>query len=228
MDRFKITGQELRDHYASPKTLAAVFGDIERDLQAEKKVVCKFIVNEHDLDESEELDYAGMDLSQVETLEFWTDHVGILVLDVVEGWTQAIPELIQHCDQLSQKIRFEGYYSKLTLVTELFQNANYLIQSLSSLRQILGNSQVHFNLNEEQAQQKVRALMKETMQAIEKKDSVLLADILEFDLAQVLTEWGEFLDHLKKSWEGSQSLANSSYGQAHEISSLIQRSQKIS
>jgi len=157
MDRFKINGNKLVDFYNQETTLQQVFKDIESDLKQANKVVCQYIVNGIELGESDEVDFSKMKLDEVQTLEYLSEDIHELLVDVIEGWIEAFPEMIQNTEKVSKQIRFSGVKSAFKNIEVLIENYEFLISSIISIKTLLGNSAAaglaHLAMAEEKTKQ---------------------------------------------------------------------------
>jgi hypothetical protein len=196
MERFKVSGDQLRNFYQENISLEKVFTDIERDLQATNQVVCRYIVNGIELDESEEKKFSSVTLEEVETLEYLTENSRDITAIVLRSWVEALPELIENTEILSKKLRVQGLNGSLKSICDLVENCEYLIDSTLTMKKAL--SDLFFGvhpLNWDQTELLSKRVVREAMQALEKKDHLLLAEVLEYDLNNVLQLW---LDHMKE------------------------------
>jgi hypothetical protein len=94
MERYKVTGSELREFYKTETQLGRVFMDIERELKSNNQVVCQFIVNGMELKENDEQRFSAISLNEIETLEYLSEGSEVLVESVLNSWIDALPELI--------------------------------------------------------------------------------------------------------------------------------------
>ncbi|MEN0058090.1 MAG: hypothetical protein AAGB31_04595 [Bdellovibrio sp.] len=195
MERFKVSGEDLRSFYQTDVLLEKVFGDIERDLSSTNQVVCRYIINGMEISESDEEKFSKVSLRQIETLEYLTENGRDLTSIVLKGWIEALPELMLNTERLAQRMRTQGFRDLLKPIHDLIQNCEYLIDSTMVIKGTLGDSFLGANpvdwFKTEELSQKT---LKEALLALEKKDFVLLADVLEYDLNNVLQMW---LDHLR-------------------------------
>lgn len=203
MERFKVTGEELRNFYQEQTQLSRVFNDIENDLKATNQVVCRYIVNGLELKESDEARFGTVSLDEIVTLEYMTENSTDLVGEVLRAWIEALPELMTKTEALSKRMRVQGLSGLLKSIHELVQNCEFLIESVMSLKELLGDrylvtGPVDWGKAEEQS--KVTVL--EALRALENKDFVLLADVLEYDLNNCLQMWNEHLQVLEKKLNG--------------------------
>lgn len=203
MERFKVSGEDLRNFYAENISLGKVFTDIENDLRATNQVVCRYIVNGLEVSEAQETRFATVKLDEVETLEYLTENGRDITALVLKGWIEALPELIEKTEQLAKRMRVQGFSGLLKSIHDLVQNCEFLIESTINLKatmgdQFFGASPVDWYKTEEESKKTVR----QALNALENKDFVLLADVLEYDLNNVLQMWLDHLQVLEKSLHG--------------------------
>ena len=209
MERYKVSGEDLRNFYDGNVELATVFNDIERDLHATNQVVCRYILNGLEIAEFEEARFSTVTLDQVESLEYLTENSKDLTGLVLRGWIEAMPELMQATENLARRMRAQGLKGLLRSIHELVQNCEYLIDSTISIKatmgdQFLGSHPLNWAATEEQSKKTVS----EALRALENKDFILLADVLEYDLNHMLQMWTEHLKSLEKALNGEQSGAS--------------------
>lgn len=206
MERFKVDGSDLRNFYNNTTPLAQVFRDIEQDLRAGNQVVCRYIVNGMEIAEADEARFSTVTLDQVDTLEYLAENSKDLIGLVMRGWIEALPEMVRKTESVSQRIRVQGFSGMYKSIHDLVQNCEFLIDSILSLRELMGDQQLGGSsidwFKSEQASQKT---VKEALHALENKDFVLLADVLEYDLNNVLQMWLENLKSLERALNGEHS-----------------------
>ncbi len=196
MERFKVSGQELRDFYKTETQLGRVFMDIERELKQSNQVVCQFIVNGLELREADEPRFSGISLQEVDTLEYLAEESGTLMDSVLNSWIEALPELIVQTDELAVRLRENERIGTYKAIHDLMDNCKYLVESMMSLQTIVGDKHSAVAQNWNKAESDIHKAVKQSIIALEKKDFVQLADILEYDLIQALQTWLECLIQL--------------------------------
>lgn len=130
MERFSVSGLDLSLHYTTETKLGIVFRDIEKDLQADKKVVCQYIVNGYSISEEEEEHFAALSLKEVTTFEYLAEDLRGLVKGVLVLWMDAIPELLAYLEVI--KDPKNGYV--------FLDQVRTLTQSMISIEEYLGDS----------------------------------------------------------------------------------------
>lgn len=206
MDRFKITGDKLVNFYDNETKLMQVFKDIEMDLKATNQVVCQYIINGKEISESDEGQFHEMSLTEVKTLEYLSENIGELLIDVLEGWLDAFPEMIGHTEKISSQIRFDGVQKSFKNIQVLLENYEYLISSIISIKGLVGNSAAAGLSMLFEAEEKTKVTLSEAIVAIEKKDFVCLADIVEYELITSLQIWEKLLSDLLIVLKGEKSV----------------------
>jgi hypothetical protein len=206
MDRFKITGDKLVNFYDTETKLMQVFKDIEMDLKATNQVVCQYIINGKEISETDETKFQEMALSEISTLEYLSENIHELLIDVLEGWLDAFPEMIGHTEKISAQIRFNGVQKSFKNIQVLLENYEYLISSIISIKSLVGNSAAAGLSMLYEAEQKTKSTLSEAITAIEKKDFVCLADIVEYELITSLQIWEKLLADLLIVLKGEKSV----------------------
>lgn len=227
MDRFKITGDKLANFYATETKLMQVFKDIEMDLKATNQVVCQYIINGKEVSETDESNYHEMNLGEVRTLEYLSENINELLIDVLEGWLDAFPEMIGHTEKISSQIRFSGVQKSFKNIQVLLENYEYLISSIISIKTLVGDSAAAGLAMLFEAEQKTKVTLSEAITAIEKKDFVSLADIVEYELITSLQIWEKLLSDLLIVLKGEKSVEHLSRNSGLKIISNFSSGRRL-
>lgn len=198
MDRFKVDGEQLRLFYSAETQLKKVFSDIERDLQAEGKVVCQFVLNGLTLSESDESRFSQTLLQEVVTLEYLCESQNSLVESVLSGWISALPEMIKATEKLAIILRENGLAGKLRDFHKLIENTEYLIGSVMTLKSMNEQVVLKYAASWVQAENSSLQTVRQALEAVNRKEIGLLADILEYDLNNSLQLWFSALTSVQK------------------------------
>lgn len=197
MERFKIEAKDLIQFYNEDTPLSQVFGDIEKELDTKNCVVCQYIINGQSIPEMEEATYADWKINQVQTLEYLSEDTDQLVLDVLQSWAEALPELMEKTEKLSEDLRFNPDAKTLNSLVVLFENCEFLVQSIIPLKSYLPASSAAGLEMANEADKKTNQTLQEAIVSFEKKDFNLLADIIEYDLISALQSWEKVLSLIK-------------------------------
>ena len=196
MQRYKIDGHELIKFYNHATKLAQVFSDIEMDLKSQNRVVCQYIINGEKIEEEDEIKFSNWDLTEVKTLEYLSAGVSYLVVDVVRTWIRALPEFIEQSDKIAGDLRFKADAKSKAAVLDVVENCQYLVDSLLPIKSLMGDSVAAGLDAMVRAEEQTRKTLTEAITALEKKNFVLLADIIEYELVTALQSWHKGLHDL--------------------------------
>ncbi|MCB0370977.1 MAG: hypothetical protein KDD45_16540, partial [Bdellovibrionales bacterium] len=152
--------------------------------------------------------YFNMQLSQVETLEYLSEDINELLVDVMKGWLDAFPEMIENTEKISNQIRFSGVQSAFKKIEVLIENYEYLISSIISIKNLIGDSAAAGLAHLSLAEEKTKSMLSEALMAVEKKDFVCLADIIEYELITSLQNWEKLLLDLLNLLNGEKAVDN--------------------
>ena len=185
MEKFSITGADLREFYAADTELEQVFSDVEKDLYELKHVVCQYIVNGLRLSDKDEAKFAKVPLAEVESLEYIAAPADSMVWDVTKGWLEALPELMEAAEKISNHLRGGKKAGQLREIHQLLENVEYLMSSLIDIKGLLAEDVRRVQEAWDPAEQQSHLTVRQCLEAVDKKDFVILADVLEYDLSIV-------------------------------------------
>lgn len=202
MERSRISVDELRGLYKGDANLGDVFRDIERDLKANDRVVCQYIVNGLALEERDEPRFAAVSLDQVQALEYLSESSGVLLEHVVEGWLKALPELQRGCENLALRLKAGAATGVLKSMHDLVQNCEFLMESLQSARTVMGDSLLAGFRGAGEVEESTNKALREAIRHLETQDFVQLALVIEYDLNHGLEQWTDLLKELRRRLHG--------------------------
>jgi hypothetical protein len=203
MNQLFFEQQELVARFGEHATLGEVFKHIENDLKKLSEVVCQFKVNGLALDEQGEQRVAASTLSELQTLEVFSQKPSAILGDVLTNWVKQIPALIERNDDLASQIRFKGVEGQLKSLVELIDQCQLLVDSIISIDSVFPNLALVQSNQWKQAQKQMAAGIGEALQAFQKKDFNWMSDILEYDLGHSLQTWMELLESLRQDLQNT-------------------------
>ncbi len=199
MNTHKLTREEIEKNFQGLKNLGELIEAVQSDLNTKGEVVCQFTVNNLKLFENDEEKFKGMPISEINDLSIDSERPDMLLVKVLENWSVELPKLIVKVDQLSQKLKLNGADGQYTLFVNIIDHCQFLVESLISLDSLCHQLEL-FDLNAWQTNKvKLTDAVREALLAFEKKDLVLLADVLEYELGDSLQCWVDMLNQLLTS-----------------------------
>jgi uncharacterized protein YpiB (UPF0302 family) len=189
----------LVEKFPQAKTFAEVINGLESEFYKQGEVVCRLIVDGHDVEEASESRLGTLQTDQIQTLEVQLQTPEKLIFLVINNWIEKFPNLINSTEALSKQIRLTGTEGNLQNFVDLIDNCQLLVESLISISTILNEQPNLFGDKWAQNEKKMALAIGEALQGFEKKDFVQLADVLEYDIADSLQTWNDLLKMLSES-----------------------------
>lgn len=197
MNKVSLNREKLSELFEGESLLGDVFKFYERKILEDGEIVCRFSVNGLQLSEEDEKKFAQFKIQEVEILEIESQRPDILLSEVISNWTDSLPRLIKKSDQLAQAFRFSGAEHQMSQFVDIVDSCQFLVESLMSLRSLCGTYDFVGSPAWNSSEELTARAIAEALTAFEKKDFVLLADVLEYDLGHCLQTWLETLTELR-------------------------------
>jgi lambda repressor-like predicted transcriptional regulator len=221
------TREMLTSRFPEETSLQTVFRQLEADLHPTGEVVCHFKINGMSLTEEAEQRLAQVNLQEVQTIEVGSQNPGQILESILSTWALRIPSIIEKNDELSKKIRFDGVEGAMKMFVELIDDCQLLIDSIISINSLFPHMQGVQSEVWKKAESLIADGIGQSLQAFEKKDYTLLADVLEYDLGHALQSWLEILavletnvQNLKRAGSPIEDYLSSQQSQGKEPSRL--------
>jgi len=190
-----VTRKEIEVQFGQAADLGQLMKALEQEFSKKGQVICQFKLNGMSLTEADEHRLANIGLGEVEIIEIDSESPDALMFGLLDNWTLELPKLIENAEALAKSIKFEGIEGKLKAFVELLDTCQFLMDSLMSLERVVSDFQSRqiqspIGLEPWLMAEKVTAdAIGEALKAFEKKDFVLLAEVLEYDLPHSLQVW---------------------------------------
>jgi hypothetical protein len=190
-----VTKKEIEGQFGQVADLGQLMKALEQEFSKKGQVICQFKLNGMSLTEADEQRLANIGLGEVEIIEIDSESPDALMFGLLDNWTLELPKLIENAEALAKSIKFEGIEGKLKAFVELLDTCQFLMDSLMSLERVVTDFQSRqiqspIGLEPWLLAEKVTAdAIGEALKAFEKKDFVLLAEVLEYDLPHSLQVW---------------------------------------
>lgn len=188
---------ELISMFGAELRLGEIFEKLEQEMSKSGQVICLFKINGMSLDEEGEKRFSQSSLEEVDLIEVQTQDPAVLLVNVVDGWIKQIPTFIERTDNLAQDIRLKGLDGQMNQIVDLIDSCQMLIESLISIDSVLPANPIVQGDVWLKYEKSTATAVGETLDAFQRRDINLLADLLEYDLAHSLQCWLEILSNFK-------------------------------
>lgn len=157
-------------------------------------------MNGQRLDDSDESRLAGTLKADIDFIEIETESPSQLLISTLNGQLDLIEEIDRVAQLASQNYRKNDMQQAHEQLLSVFDACRWLTDALVAVRGAPAWLP-DFKINEDlwiSSQASFFKVTNEMMSALEKSDFILLADLLEYELANSLAEWRELLRELIK------------------------------
>ncbi|MFN7729680.1 MAG: hypothetical protein ACK5P7_11035 [Bdellovibrio sp.] len=191
-----ITPAELEQTYFGCDSLKDLIQRLEAEFQKRGEVVCQFVINDLALHESDEVKLGATKMSDIQKVEVRSEKPSALLIDIVHNWELELPKMVTLSDNLAQSLRLKGIEGQYTPFVQLIDSCQFLIESLVSMDSIIDTDLFMDRAIWMQNEKLMTEAVGQALGAFEKKDFAILADVLEYDIANALQAWFDLLKDL--------------------------------
>ena len=171
--------------------LGQVINHYEKVTQDQGQVICQVELNGEVLSEADEKRLGGFPRTEIHSLVFLTENPELIPARIVSMWQDELPRVIQSVDELSRKVRFQGFEGHLYQIVQLVDTCQFFVDSLVRLQARITDSDKLKLWHE--CEQKLVGAVGETLKAFQAKDLIRFSENLEYDLADALQRWLDVL-----------------------------------
>jgi hypothetical protein len=196
MSHLLIQQNELVHQFGADTELIDLISHFEQEFEKKGEVICKVRVNDLPLNEAEEKKFGSTPIKYIQSFEIETENPGELIYDVLFKWKSELPTLIASADNISQKMRFNGLESSYLHFSQFIDACHFLVSSLASIRTLVGENSLVGVEEWTDAEKLLWRCFDDLMAAFNSKNDTLIADIIEYDLAEALQTWLNLLNKI--------------------------------
>lgn len=201
IETLRLTAIDLAGQdFSSCHILKDLVAQIENDVRAKGCVVCSVLVNGLKLNEADEL-RLGLTLKEdIDFIEVELERPDQLMKSTVISQLELMEEIDRVAQAAAESFRQLDVGRGQELLISLLDGCRWFTDALVVLRSVLQTlSPQALDFDQWQsAQNKLHQVLSELLAAVENQDKVLLADLLEYELANSLEKWRELLTRLRE------------------------------
>ncbi len=197
MTKTLIDRAELQTNFSSITELGALIKALEERFLSQGEVICQFKLNGLSISEADEKRLSQMGLHEIEFIEIESQSPQTLLFNLLDNWSKELPALMKNAEELAKEIRFKGLEGHLKAFVNLLDTCQFLMESFISLESIIKTSPAS-QVSWCKAEELTARAIGEALKTFEKKDFVLLSEILEYDLGHALQVWFDEISKLSQ------------------------------
>ncbi|QTL96937.1 hypothetical protein GM661_02570 [Iocasia frigidifontis] len=165
-------------------------GEIFDKIQAQGSVVYQVIADGQDITNYTEEEFE--DLGVIEHLEIVARGVKELTLETIKEAENFVPEFIERIEKFIVRINDGTETARFIMIEQLLETLDWLNTLLENIRSIVDEKET-VDLEQNEFFTKWKGTMVSLSEGIEKKDLVLISDVLEYELIPVLEEYQQYV-----------------------------------
>ena len=177
------------------QTLQDMIAGLETRFTTKGEVICEIRVNGQRVDEEDASVLASYVPAALETLVVYSSAPSVLITQALQSSFEYIPHVQRLCLAASEQMRGTNIVDGREAFAEAIEGCFWLVDTLKHVRGAASGS--GFDLNQPQkwiqAEHRFASTVKDVVSAFELKDSVLVADLMEYEVSEVVTIWGDVL-----------------------------------
>jgi hypothetical protein len=190
------TPQTIGEVFPNCVSLQDLFRAIEHQAKENGFVVCRFELNGLTLTEEDEIRFAQTPLEKIEVLRVSLAEPSQLVSDTLVTLKETLQNLRSRCLRVSDLIRENPAGRAQYEFSSLMEQTKFLTDALGALKPRLKRTDEAVTIWMT-AETHNRATVQELMSAFKGGDFMLVADVLEYELHNLMELWAKALDHCK-------------------------------
>jgi hypothetical protein len=184
------------------------FKSLMKFLEAEHvppgRVVTVLRVNDEFLSGEQEIAFGARSLSDIETLEIETSPADDLAVEALMDFQDYLPRLSEQFERCAKEFRGGDQRKGFQLFSTSIEFISAFMDILDDIRKVFLIDYAKIRCGDKTMMDlnlKMHALAKEILEASEKTDWSLLADLLDYELSPLLYEWMAEIPELIKGIE---------------------------
>jgi hypothetical protein len=192
---------EIQKQFGDCDTLQAVIERLETDYQSRGEVICEIRINGMLLGETDEVRLSSARVEEIESLAIASEKPVDLINGTLLSAADYVPRLHKACESASELLRGENQKLAQINFTELLDGCQWLSDTVVYLRSAadgVGKPIVNA-LDWRSAEVRFGEVIGEILAAFEKRDFVLVADLVEYELFNVLEFWSQIIQREQKA-----------------------------
>lgn len=206
---------QILSDFSDCENLCDLISAIEQKCKGSSLLVCRIRVNGMALEEEDEARFANTMLKSVNEVEVEVGSIVEIVEGIFTNYFNWIPYLREVAEDVSESLRAGDMNIAQRGINEMTDALTDLANSLLELKKTKSNVP---QLSQGDAIDKLETMLvkivKELMAAFESSDYVLAADIVEYDLNNLLDDLRTWVDLSRKELGGGINESNAGTGEA--------------
>jgi hypothetical protein len=192
--------KELRSEFPASRNLKELMTEINKRLWIDECVICDVRLNNQELTEEAEIENAHLPVSQIQLLEVTAQTLPELITHSVETHIKFIPRIKAAAIECSEEFRNQNMPLGQASLVDVLESCQWMTEALSLLKNSIKqwDGFMEFGPDWGEKETQYSTVVNELVQAYQSSDVQLLADVLEYELANSLDGWVEVFEKIQR------------------------------
>jgi hypothetical protein len=188
--------EEITSEFASCETLQDIIQKIEKSFVVRGEVICEIHVNGMRLAEEDESRLASSRREDISDLMVQTSSPGRLIGQALQSCREFLPQLRASCVATADTFRAQDITEARGKFLETLESCSWFVDTLMHVRGAsTGQTDIIRDFKSwKKAETRLHTMVQEMSTAYEKRDYVLTADLLEYEVSEALSDWQPILE----------------------------------
>jgi hypothetical protein len=198
---------DLRSEFPESKNLKELMSAINKKLWIEECVICEVKLNNIELNEEVEIEKASLPVSQILCIEVMAQTLPELITDSVATHIKFIPRIKAAAIECSEEFRSQNLPLGKASLVDVLESCQWMTEALSHLKESIKqwDGFMEFGPDWGEKETQYSTVVNELVHAYQSSDVQLLADVLEYELANSLDGWVEVFEKIQRRIEDPES-----------------------
>ena len=179
------TKPEIHEKFAGCETLGEVIKSLEAEFMSHGEVVCEIRVNGLILKEEDEKKFAESKLAEINDLMIQTNAPKNLISQALESALDYLPKALTACLECSEVYRNGQAVDAQQFFQDVVEGCFWILDTVVHMRGAHDNLEGTQTISSDwlKIEKKFVSDLKDLLTASEKRDLILVADILEYEMS---------------------------------------------
>lgn len=193
MSHLSLKQDELLKLFEAHTELDSIIKHYEAEFEQKGEVICRIRLNDLNLTEDDEVRFRNTPLSKIEILEVVSEDPYQLFQDVLSYWKTHLPSVIAMADQLAINLRIKSLDNMAIELSQFIDQSHLLVNSLNSISSLCQHRSIALPETWSKTELKLWMAFNELLDSFSEKNISVMADTIEYDLADALQNWMDVL-----------------------------------
>lgn len=190
------TGEEIKSKYPDAQVLEDVLGAVNKEVESQGQVVCEVKVNGLLLDEEEEKNFFTTPVSEINDMVVQCQDPNTLLDESLESGMAYLDRLIPAVEQCSALFRGDDLAEAHTFHFNCVEGAVWFVKLATHFKLAYLKFRGEVSPEWQEVESRFAQVLGEVLEAYEKKNYILVADLLEYELLTTFEKWREILNSI--------------------------------